>query len=404
MSMLDSTKRFDDFYTQGKVLGEGAFAKVYKCNRKSDNAEFAVKVVLKNFTIGKNKDSAFDIELRINQTLSHNNLVNLHDVYEKPKLSLIFDLCKGGDLLDDIEKRQVYAEADAASAVYQILEGTAYINSQNIIHRDLKPENLLLTETGTIKIADFGLAIELDKTGFASGLAGTPFYIAPEIVKKKNYNTKADAWSNGTIMYILLCGYPPFEGDAEVKAGKVFFYDEEWEHISRDAKTLIKKLLEVKPEKRISNQDSLVEPWLLEIDNLNKEAMAGMMSKLKAFNAKRKLKAATKAIMAGNRLKMLVKGGTLAKAATAGAGSAAPAVAASTESTTTSTSTTTKVAAVPKGEVLIESKPEIIPEPAPVIVALKTESIPVQASAPVKVEETKKKKVERKGGLFSCCR
>ena len=257
MSSHDPNALFTNDYDQGKVLGEGAFAKVYKAIRKTDKKEFAVKIVLKNFTLGKNKDSAFDIEVRINQTLNHKNLVNLHSVYELPKLSLVFDLCKGGDLLDDIEKRTNYSEADAAQAIYQILEGTAYINSQNIIHRDLKPENLLLTETGLVKIADFGLAVELDETGLTEGLAGTPFYIAPEVIKKKKYGVKVDAFSNGTILYILLAGYPPFEGDKEVKAGKVYFYDEEFEGIDAKAKDLIKKLLAVKPEERTGNQEAL---------------------------------------------------------------------------------------------------------------------------------------------------
>jgi len=160
MAQIDSSKSFDDYYDQGRILGTGAFAEVYLCTRKKDGAQFAAKIVLKNFKLGK--DDAFDVELRINQKLNHRNLVNLLDVYEKPKLSLIFDLCKGGDLLDDIEKRQYYSEQDAAKCIYQVLEGTGFINDHQIIHRDLKPENLLLTENGTIKIADFGLAVEVE--------------------------------------------------------------------------------------------------------------------------------------------------------------------------------------------------------------------------------------------------
>ena len=109
--------------------------------------------------------------------------------------------------------------------ITQVLQGVEYIHSQNIIHRDLKPENLLLTDTRTIKIADFGLAVEFKADDdLIFGTAGSPDYIAPEIINKHYYNKKVDTWSTGVILYILLCGYPPFESREDQKCGAFKFY------------------------------------------------------------------------------------------------------------------------------------------------------------------------------------
>lgn len=122
-----------------------------------------------------------------------------------------------------------------------------YIHTQKIIHRDLKPENLLLTSTKRIKIADFGLAVEFNTDeDLIFGTAGSPDYIAPEILNKHYYNKKVDIWSCGVILYILLCGYPPFETRDDQKQGQFKFYAEDWHGIDVEARTLIVRMLTVK--------------------------------------------------------------------------------------------------------------------------------------------------------------
>lgn len=202
-----------------------------------------------------------------------------------------FDLCKGGDLFDDIEKRAKYTEQDAAKCITQIFNGTEYIHRQHIIHRDLKPENLLLTKDGIIKIGDFGLAVEVNGIdGQAYGTAGSPDYIAPEILMKKYYTRKVDTWSCGVILYILLCGYPPFSNQKEIKDAKVLFYVDDWEQVSVEARTLIVQLLTKNQHKRFTCQQALECKWIQSQTSLGDSDLSNMKNKLKQFNAKRKFK------------------------------------------------------------------------------------------------------------------
>lgn len=152
----------------------------------------------------------------------------------------------------------------------------------NIVHRDLKPENFMfeekLTEDGKpqIKTIDFGLSkiIKTRNTGKIERMntkVGTPYYISPEVLAG-NYDKSCDIWSAGCILYIILCGYPPFQGDddneiiANVLKGKVSFDDDAWEHVSKEGKDLIKKMIS-KPEKRLTAQECLDHKWFSKKSN-----------------------------------------------------------------------------------------------------------------------------------------
>ena len=147
----------------------------------------------------------------------------------------------------------------------QVLSAINYCHSNNIVHRDLKPENLLLDKDEVnpkIKIIDFGTSQFFDPTQSMNQKFGTPYYIAPEVLKK-NYTAKCDIWSIGVILYILLCGYPPFNGANDkqiiesVLKGRYTIEEPEWEDITGDAKDLVKKMLEYDPSKRISAAEAL---------------------------------------------------------------------------------------------------------------------------------------------------
>lgn len=303
--MFQQDKSFNDHYKVGTQLGSGAFSQVYKCRENKTNTEYAAKIVSRNQPLpgSRNRELMFDVEIRINQKLNHENIVNLHEIYTIPKLTLIFDLVTGGELFDDIERRSCYSEADSAACIREVLNGVSYIHSQKVIHRDLKPENLLLTSDKRIKIADFGLAVEFNTDeDLIFGTAGSPDYIAPEILNKHYYNKKVDIWSCGVILYILLCGYPPFETRDDQKQGQFKFYAEDWHGIDVEARTLIVRMLTVNQKQRIDAEQALNSTWLAEYDKRNKEHRAKTIAKIKQFNAKRKFKGGVNAIMAANRM------------------------------------------------------------------------------------------------------
>lgn len=135
----------------------------------------------------------------------------------------------GGELFEDIVAREYYSESDASQCIQQILESVHHCHTNSIVHRDLKPENLLLAskmKNAAVKLADFGLAIELQGEQQAwFGFAGTPGYLSPEVLKKEPYGKPVDIWACGVILYILLVGYPPFWDEdqhklyAQIKAG-----------------------------------------------------------------------------------------------------------------------------------------------------------------------------------------
>jgi len=147
----------------------------------------------------------------------------------------------------------------------QVLSAINYCHTRKIVHRDLKPENLLLDkdcDNPKIKIIDFGTSQMFDSDKKMSQKFGTPYYIAPEVLKK-SYNEKCDLWSCGVILYILLCGYPPFNGANDkqiieaVLKGKFTLDEPEWDDVSDDAKDLVKRLLTLDPDRRITATESL---------------------------------------------------------------------------------------------------------------------------------------------------
>ena len=172
------------------------------------------------------------------------------------------EVCSGGELFDRIIEQEFFDEKYAAKIFKQILEAINYCHANNVCHRDLKPENFLFESSdmdSDIKVIDFGLSKILDHSTKLQRMktkAGTPYYISPEVLTG-NYDKQCDMWSAGCIMYILLCGYPPFYGDDDqeilrmVKKGAFDFDGEEWDEVCMEAKDLIKKLI-AKPERRLS--------------------------------------------------------------------------------------------------------------------------------------------------------
>ena len=192
---------------------------------------------------------------------------------------LIVRLCNGGELFERIASEQYFSETDAANIIKQVLSAINYCHSRKIVHRDLKPENLLLDKDGgdnpRVTIIDFGTAGEHDGGVKMSQKYGTPYYIAPEVLKK-SYDHMCDLWSCGVILYILLCGYPPFNGACDkhiiqaVLKGEFTLDEPEWHSVSDPAKDLVSKLLTYDPDKRITALQALNHPWIKEVASIDR--------------------------------------------------------------------------------------------------------------------------------------
>lgn len=243
-------------------IGHGHYGIVRKCMDRETKEWYAIKSILKSKV---NKVEILKREIEILAEVDHKNIIKLIEVHEDLKyIHLITELCTGGELFDRIiAKSQTpeghYSEKDAANLVASILSAIAYCHERQIVHRDLKPENFLFVsqdENAPIKIIDFGLSRhEATGQGIMRTKVGTPYYVAPEVLRKE-YTKMCDIWSIGVITYILLCGYPPFYGDSDnqifdsVKAGRFDFPSPEWDTISDSAKDFVCSLLKLDPSKR----------------------------------------------------------------------------------------------------------------------------------------------------------
>jgi len=281
--------QIENDYTIEEIVGSGAFGTVRKVTHKDTLNPRALKIIKKN---PKEDSARMYLEVDILKKLIHPNIMQIFEFYEdKINFYIITELCEGGELFDKVVEKGSFNEEEARNVVKQLLSAINYIHSQNIVHRDLKPENILLDtkKNNVIKIIDWGTArvFHKDKNKKMKKISGTPYYIAPEVLAEK-YDEKCDIWSCGVIMYILLCGYPPFNGETDndilskIKTGKFIFPEEEWAGLSADCKDLIKHMLEFDTKKRYSASTCLTHNWFVSnnkktLDNkLTKRALTNM--------------------------------------------------------------------------------------------------------------------------------
>ncbi|XP_029562386.1 calcium/calmodulin-dependent protein kinase type IV [Salmo trutta] len=307
---VDGSRRdvsMDEFYTMGPELGRGATSVVFRTEEKKTQKPYAAKVLKK--TIDK---KIVRTEIGVLLRLSHPNIIRLKEIFEtETDIALILELVTGGELFDRIVERGYYSERDAAHVIKQILEAVAYLHENGVVHRDLKPENLLyadLSLDARLKIADFGLSKIIDEQVTMKTVCGTPGYCAPEILRGNAYGPEVDMWSVGVILYILLCGFEPFfdpRGD-QYMYSRILNCDYEfvspwWDEVSLNAKDLVSKLIVQDHHKRLTVKEALEHPWVL-----GKAARFSHMDttqrKLQEFNARRKLKAIMKAVVATSRM------------------------------------------------------------------------------------------------------
>jgi len=258
-----------DEYDVKELIGSGNFSKVHLGIEKKTGTRYAIKIIDKKLV----ETTRLENEIQILKKVDHKNIILLKEVFESSsKLYLVMELVTGGELFNKIVEIGAYSEQIAKDLVRQIIHGVKYLHSLNIAHRDLKPTNLLLKapDSNEIKIADFGLSKILGPDSMMQTACGTPIYVAPEVLKGEGYDKEVDLWSVGVIMYILLCGFPPFFDDGEnmgqlfeqIMAGDFDFPDPYWTDIDESAKNLIEHLLVVEPSKRYTADEALAHPWL----------------------------------------------------------------------------------------------------------------------------------------------
>jgi len=216
-----SSVKFADKYDimHSKVLGKGNYSVVKLGKEKGSGKTVAVKCIEENKLTDEDKVALKD-ETGLLYKLDHPNIIKFYAFFhEPPNYYIVTEYVGGGELFDRIVEKEVYSEQDAQKLVRTIAGAIKYCHDREVVHRDLKPENILLSkdeETGeimddNIKIADFGFAKQNNSTSNGLSTAcGTPGYVAPEILQGKSYGKEVDMWSFGVIIYILLCGYPPF--------------------------------------------------------------------------------------------------------------------------------------------------------------------------------------------------
>ena len=267
----------------------------------------------------ENHSSAINKEINILKDLDHPNILKVYEFYSSEKyIYIINELCTGGELFDKIVDVKYFSESVACNIMRQLLSAVAYCHEKGVIHRDLKPENILIESSEEkdkeffhIKVIDFGTCEILKKKKLTEQI-GTSFYIAPEVLKN-GYNEKCDLWSCGVILYILLCGSPPFYGKNEkeifkkILDGNFSFRHKIWNKISTEGKNLVLKLLQVNPMKRLSAQEALEDVWFkknLNINTLEKEKNSHgykiFLKKITEFCAEQKLQQATLAFLVHN--------------------------------------------------------------------------------------------------------
>lgn len=265
----------DDYKLTSNVLGLGINGKVMECHSKQDGRKYALKA-LRDVPKARRE---VDLHWRASTC---DFIVKIIDVYENvfnghKCLLIVMECMDGGELFSRIQQRAdtAFTEREAARIIYQICKALEFLHTNDIAHRDLKPENLLFSSAAPdarLKLTDFGFAKEINSLKSLQTPCYTPYYVAPEVLGPEKYDKSCDMWSLGVIMYILLCGYPPFYSNhgapispgmkKRIRNGQYEFPAQDWARVSQDAKDLIRGMLKTDPDDRLSIREVMANKWI----------------------------------------------------------------------------------------------------------------------------------------------
>lgn len=254
-------------YEIGKLLGQGTFAKVYHARNLKTGQSVAIKVIDKEKVMKVGLIDQTKREISVMRLIKHPNIVQLYEVMaSKSKIYFAMEFVRGGELFNKVAKGRLKEDA-ARKYFQQLIAAVDFCHSRDVYHRDLKPENLLLDEGGNLKVSDFGLSALFDskrQDGLLHTTCGTPAYVAPEVINKKGYDgEKADIWSCGVVLFVLLAGYLPFHDqnlmEMYKKISKGEFKCPQWFH--PEVRKLLSRILDPNPGTRITLVKLMDNSW-----------------------------------------------------------------------------------------------------------------------------------------------
>nr|SVE85404.1 EOG090X03P9 [Daphnia pulicaria] len=254
-------------YELYEQIGKGGFASVHRAICKGNGIPVAIKMINKKLMQAANMTERVRQEVAIHSRLSHPSILQLHAFIEDSDfVYLVLDLCENGEFQRYLKSLgHPLNEDETREVMSQLLEGLLYLHSHHILHRDLSLANLLLTRDMKIKIADFGLATQLNHPDQKHmTMCGTPNYISPEVATRSSHGFEADVWGLGCLLYTLLVGRPPFDTDA-VKSTltRVVMADYKLPvTLSAEAKDLIQRLLKKNPKERPTLMEVMKHPFM----------------------------------------------------------------------------------------------------------------------------------------------
>ncbi|KAL4726049.1 serine/threonine protein kinase [Fusarium chlamydosporum] len=308
------TSAFLQQYTLLEKLGKGHFAEVYLCVEKTTGQRFAVKVFTKHPGMeDRSKTEGLQQEIGVLMGVSHPNVLCLKDTFnERDRVYLVLELAPEGELFNYIVMKQKLSEDESRKLFVQLFQGIKYLHERNIVHRDIKPENILLVDKNLhVKLADFGLAKIIGEESFTTTLCGTPSYVAPEILadsKQRKYTKAVDVWSLGVVLYICLCGFPPFSDELysrdfpftlsqQIKSGRFDYPSPYWDSVGDPALDLIDSMLIVDPEKRFTIDQCLQHPWLTQSSPSVNDSTGGLVGGIAGLEVNRRAPARERTLL-----------------------------------------------------------------------------------------------------------
>ncbi|KAG1707251.1 hypothetical protein DVH05_026445 [Phytophthora capsici] len=262
-------------FTLGGVIMETENSSVVECSTWMDRGR--PSYVMKSMEASSTKQShsarnEIEIQRMLTNYSSHPNIVALYDSFrQKDKAYLVMENCVGGDLFDFISQNGGMDEHDAKTLFRRIASAVSHCHEHGIVHLDIKPENLFFKVSAlqleTVKLGDFGSAMQLDKDTMKKAVSCTVGYAAPEVLQNGNISSAADVFSAGAVLYTILCGYSPFSAPSEDEmlertlSGEIFFDELEWWRISKEAKELVERMMHPDAKQRPSMEEVLEHSW-----------------------------------------------------------------------------------------------------------------------------------------------